>query len=954
MKVELFPFQEKAMAELRTLVSLALGEYRYTRRPQVISFTAPTGAGKTIIMASLVESIFFGYDRYSEQPEAIFVWLSDSPNLNKQSMDKFILKADKIRPWQCVMISEESFDRDVLEDGHIYFLNTQKLGKSGNLTKHGERRNFTIWETLANTVANKSDRLYFIIDEAHRGAIGREADRATTIMQKFLKGSPDDGLPPMPVVIGMSATTERFNKLVEGLTPTLRQCVVTPDDVRASGLLKDRIVITYPEASAVAKEMGVLEAAAIDWKEKCEHWAAYCKEQNYAQVDPVFVVQVQNVGENKISDTDLDECLRIIKDRTGFSFKEGEVVHSFGDPADITINGLKVRYEEPSRISDDHKIKVVFFKESLSTGWDCPRAETMMSFRRAVDSTYIAQLLGRMVRTPLQMRIQVDEVLNDVHLFLPNFDEKAVNQIVETLQGEIPTPIIPGPPNKNYEDLTIHAEEIRKSKKKKNENPDQIKIFGGEQKEEQKSSAELQPEKKSEIKIETEVRPETEVKPETKVEPVTHSSESEKVSGFSATKSEESEKPTGAEKTEEPENFEEPEISAESFDRAAVLKFINESGLLTYSVKSEQINDYLMSMYRLAHFLCQSGLYPSAAEDVHSDIVAMIRDHVERLKRQGEYDEMVEQVKRVGLQSQVIDPYGETVKNFKTRNLFSTSGADIDRQFRFAESQLGNDGVGLAYGRKFDDPDDPDAYMIDVVLFASESECMGRLKSYAEAKFHKLSDDYRRPVARMNSERHTRQFNAIISNGGISERNFYLPETILFQRDKDAKECTDHLFVNTRTGTAKIRLNSWEEGTLEEERQRDDFVCWIRNSARAAWALAIPYKYNGMIKPTYPDLLIVRREGSGFVLDILEPHMPKYDDNLGKAIAFARYARHNNLSIGRIQLIRQADDATRKKRFKRLDMCESAVCEKVIRAASQDELNHIFDEYGSFATENRR
>lgn len=69
----------------------------------------------------------------------------------------------------------------------------------------------------------------------------------------------------------------------------------------------------------------------------------------------------------------------------------------------------------------------------------------MMSFRHANDSTYIAQLLGRMVRTPMQMHIQVDETLNDVHLFLPYFNEDTVKKVVEELQnsegGEIPTDI---------------------------------------------------------------------------------------------------------------------------------------------------------------------------------------------------------------------------------------------------------------------------------------------------------------------------------------------------------------------------------------------------------------------------------------------------------------------------------------------------------------------------------
>lgn len=88
---------------------------------------------------------------------------------------------------------------------------------------------------------------------------------------------------------------------------------------------------------------------------------------------------------------------------------------------------------------------MVFFKEALSTGWDCPRAETMMSFAVRNDPTYIAQLLGRMVRTPLQMRVMRDEFLNDVKLYLPHFNKDTVKKVVEELQsnegGEIPTEI---------------------------------------------------------------------------------------------------------------------------------------------------------------------------------------------------------------------------------------------------------------------------------------------------------------------------------------------------------------------------------------------------------------------------------------------------------------------------------------------------------------------------------
>ena len=106
MKVELFPFQKRATAELRMKTAEALGSYRRTHTPQVISLQAPTGAGKTIIMASFIEDVYYGTDQYAEQPEAIFVWLSDSPALNEQSKQKIDLKADKIRFGQCVTIDD--------------------------------------------------------------------------------------------------------------------------------------------------------------------------------------------------------------------------------------------------------------------------------------------------------------------------------------------------------------------------------------------------------------------------------------------------------------------------------------------------------------------------------------------------------------------------------------------------------------------------------------------------------------------------------------------------------------------------------------------------------------------------------------------------------------------------------------------------------------------------------
>lgn len=942
MKVELFSFQKKALVGLRMQSAEALGSFRRTHSPQVVSFTAPTGAGKTIIMASLMESIYFGDDIYPDQQNAIFVWLSDSPQLNEQSKQKIDLKADKIRLDQCVTITEETFDRAVLEDGHIYFLNTQKLGKSSNLTKHSDTRQYTIWETLANTAREKSDRLYLIIDEAHRGMQGREASRATTIMQKFLKGSSEDNLDPMPVVIGMSATSDRFNRLVEGTSSTIHKVVVTADEVRASGLLKDRIVITYPEESSLNKDMAVLQAAADDWKQKWDHWTQYCREQHYAYVNPIFVVQVLNGTNDRISDTDIDDCLHKIEERTGFHFSEGEVVHTFGQISTaITVNGLNVRYEEPSRIAEDRNIKVVFFKENLSTGWDCPRAETMMSFRHAKDATYIAQLLGRMVRTPMQTRILVDEVLNDVHLYLPYFDADTVQKVVEELQstegGNIPTDIVgESLDEKVYETLTIRP--IRHRTPTNYVAPGQMTLFDNTTPEEALITASDTP--TTSVSVDTATTPVVSFAnaPTTTSSPTRVDNTSADVVNTNQV----------TDITEQPSVVEVEEFT-DAFDREAVMKFINDYGLLTYDVRSVRISNYLASLYKMARLLVQTELCKTASKEVVAEIVCMIHDYTDGLKSTGKYDVLAEMVQQFKLSTQIFDVFGETVDNYSIHDLFTTTDTDIDRQFRLAETKLGNEGVANEYGRQYFDVNEPNAYKIDVIIFAADDECIKNLHNYAEAKFHSLNDIYRRYIARIDSDRYRRQYDSIVSDGDIvSKHNFRLPETIQDAHEDGGKEYNNHLFVNADTGTAVMKLNGWEEGVIAEEEKNPDFVCWLRNPSRKSWSLCIPYEMDNETKPAFPDFIIVRKDMvSGYVIDILEPHNPEYIDNLGKAKGFAEYARQNP-GVGRIQLIRMAKDISGKNRFKRLDMSMSAVRDKVSRAINNDELDHIFDTDGFF------
>ena len=59
----------------------------------------------------------------------------------------------------------------------------------------------------------------------------------------------------------------------------------------------------------------------------------------------------------------------------------------------------------------------------------------LYSERPAADATHIAQIIGRMVRSPLAQRVATDDTLNSVVCYLPKFDRGALHAIKDELEG---------------------------------------------------------------------------------------------------------------------------------------------------------------------------------------------------------------------------------------------------------------------------------------------------------------------------------------------------------------------------------------------------------------------------------------------------------------------------------------------------------------------------------------
>ena len=215
------------------------------------------------------------------------------------------------------------------------------------------------------------------------------------------------------------------------------------------------------------------------------------------------------------------------------------------------------------------------------------------------------------------------------------------------------------------------------------------------------------------------------------------------------------------------------------------------------------------------------------------------------------------------------------------------------------------------------------------------------MQQFSKERFYNLKDMFRLTFAHMEEKWRKRYENIVADGDPVSQKSFHLPDYISIQSSEGGTSFSDHLFVDEATGTVTFKLTSWEDKTLKEEQQRVDFVTWLRNPARGAWALCIPYVMNNENKSMYPDFVIVRKVNDNYVLDILEPHNSSLKDNLSKAKGLAEYAQREP-KIGRVQLIRLVS-AHGVDKLVRLDLNSSLVREKVIQANTEGELDHIFD-----------
>nr|WP_281386478.1 DEAD/DEAH box helicase family protein [Jiangella mangrovi] len=448
-------YQADAVEEILQNLASARTLYKKSMTPVRSSFSlaATTGAGKTVMAAAAIEALFWGSDSFDFAPDpgAVVLWFSDDPNLNKQTFNRLIQASEKFTHSNLVHI-EPPFAHPRLDPGKVYFLNTQKLTKTSKLTRgyvessdNGgqlaafqptpDDQGWTIWETLANTIEDPKLTLYLVLDEAHRGFNSKDTSDKPTIVRKLVNGT--RVRPAIPIVWGISATIAHFENAMKQAEATknrqtLKPILVDPVRVQESGLVKDTLVLDIPDEVGNFDSV-LVRRAARKLKDSAERWAAYAHAQGlHETVRPLLVLQTPNTPDHDHVGLALDTIFAEYPE-----LRANSIRHVLGDHSTQKFGAWEVDWIEPQRVQDSHQVRVLVAKDAISTGWDCPRAEVLVSFRPAKDDTHITQLLGRMVRSPLARRVPGDERLNAVDCILPFFDRTTAVKVVRFLTGEL-------------------------------------------------------------------------------------------------------------------------------------------------------------------------------------------------------------------------------------------------------------------------------------------------------------------------------------------------------------------------------------------------------------------------------------------------------------------------------------------------------------------------------------
>jgi type III restriction enzyme len=368
-------FQEKAVKSLLEHTFDALSELQ----PQTkILLEAPTGSGKTVMMASLIERIV---EELPMQPglkdNVAFIWFA--PNTlhiqSFQSLQKLYADANKLN---CIDLNNLS-GNPVLNNKDLLFVNWSAVDKVNNLWRRENETNTNL-ETLIENTKAEGTQIILVIDEAHLSAFsGAQAIAVRNLIRANVE-----------ILVTATPTFQRPQRTVS----ISRKKVIEEQMIKKG--VRINIGLDAEQQNGDNVHIHLLRTA---FAKKRELELLYNDELGKNIINPLILIQLPS--ENS-SLSDEDKSIRVALE--GLLNVEYNVSANNGKLA-VWLSGERNKdgLEDMNGLQD-----VLIFKQAIAQGWDCPRAAILVSYRNINSPEFGIQTVGRILRMPHQKHYKYD------------------------------------------------------------------------------------------------------------------------------------------------------------------------------------------------------------------------------------------------------------------------------------------------------------------------------------------------------------------------------------------------------------------------------------------------------------------------------------------------------------------------------------------------------------------
>lgn len=362
----------------------AAGRRQLIHQGGFLLLEAPTGIGKTLIAAHIAEQL-------SRKQRVVWFWITPFAGLVDQTARALRSEGFSLR------VRRPEHDR-TLEDSASgdLFLSTWASGAVVNAETRKIRREGESMPSLDGFVAAlraSGLSIGVIIDEAHHSF------RTGTQAMEFYR----DVLAPEITVLVTATPRDQdilaFQAAVNG--PTLRRVAIARSHGVDAGLLKKGVrvgLLRVPDQSQ-GQLINFGEAALRCGVATHTHLKRLLEEQD-STVKPLLLVQV-----------DSDE---------GSVAKAVETLGRLGLPAHaIRTHTAAEPDPDLSALAHDDEVEALVFKMAIATGFDAPRAFTLVSLRSGRDPDFGVQIVGRLMRVDRRLQnAALPEALQHGYVFL--------------------------------------------------------------------------------------------------------------------------------------------------------------------------------------------------------------------------------------------------------------------------------------------------------------------------------------------------------------------------------------------------------------------------------------------------------------------------------------------------------------------------------------------------------